>query len=90
MLFVLGVSWFVATTPCTNEVRQFFEYVPLIVTRCCVIVLKICLTLLVSLFTGDPINKFIQFISSVQSDLFGGLGAALVNFVIQLGRALLV
>lgn len=60
------------------------RFVPLVVVRLVVIVLKIIMTLLIGFITGDPIDSFFKFVAHARDDLVGGLGAALLTFIVVL------
>lgn len=75
-------------TNCDDAIYQLFvsigeliKFLPMIVTRLFTIVVKLVLAFIVGLFTGDPIGAMIKFIVGVLTDLFGGLGSAVVDFL---------
>jgi hypothetical protein len=80
----------------TNEICESFnalamlvKFVPLLVTRFVVLMMKLSLTLLVCLFTGNPLDSASKFTIGVLTDVSGGLGVAIMNFLCQAGVAIM-
>jgi hypothetical protein len=80
---------------CDDSIYQLFvsigdlvKFLPMIFTTLFTIVVKLVLTFIIGLFTGDPIGAVIKFIVGVLTDLFGGLGTAVVNFLVRFFNAI--
>jgi hypothetical protein len=85
----------VGGTNCNDDIYQLFltigtlvRFLPLILTRTFTLVVKLVLTVLVGLFTGNPIKAAVDFIVGILTDLFGGLASAAVDFLAQLFDAI--
>jgi hypothetical protein len=82
-------------TNCDDSIYQLFvsigdlvRFLPMIMTRLFMVVVKLVLTFLVGLFTGDPVGAFIRFVVGILTDLFGGLGSAVVDFLAKFLNAI--
>lgn len=72
-----------------NDAVTLLGFVPLLVTRFVTLGLKLILILLVSLLTGNPLDNVYKFATGILTDVSGGLASAILNFVYQLGVAII-
>jgi len=70
------------------SIAQLVRFLPLILTRLFTIVVKLVMTVIIGLFTGNPIEAAVNFIVGLLEDLFGGLAKAAVNFLVSLLNAI--
>ena len=77
-------------TNCGDDIFQIFSalaelirFLPLIFTRTFFILLKLILAFLTGFFTGDPVGAVIQVVVGILRDILGGLGSAVVNFLVR-------
>ena len=71
-----------------TSLGDLIRFLPMILNTLFSIVVKLVLVALIGLFTGDPIGAVIRFIVGVLTDLFGGLGTALINFLAKFFNAI--
>ena len=87
--YVLGNE--TTTTPLlredTTSYVEIFSFLPLIVVRILIIIAKIALTFLITLFTESPVDTLQQFASGFCKDVAGSLGKAIVDFVVAIFNA---
>lgn len=77
-------------TNCSDDIYQIFlaladlvRFLPLLFTRTFFIVTKLVLTFVLGFFQGDPVGAVIQVVVGILRDVLGGLGAAVVNFLVR-------
>lgn len=81
-------SFFEGGTNCGDEIYQLFvsfaellRFLPAILETTFWLVVKLVLAFVIGIFGGDPVGAVIDFIVGILTDLFNGLGKAVVEFL---------
>jgi hypothetical protein len=69
-------------------VAQLIRFLPLILTRTFLIVTKLLMTVLIGIFTGNPIKAAVDFIVGLLENVFGGLAKAVIDFLVAIFNAI--
>lgn len=77
-------------TNCDDDIYQIFRalaelvrFLPLIFNKTFFVVLRLALAFFKGFFTGDPIGAVIEVVVGLLQDVLGGLGAAVVEFLVR-------
>jgi hypothetical protein len=81
-------SFFDGGINCDDSIYQLFvsfaellRYIPIILETTFWIVVKLIVAFVIGIFGGDPIGAVIDFVIGILTDLFNGLGKAVVDFL---------